>query len=104
MKNKIIPVIVILLVAILIGIWLYPSGEKNSELTGTAVSSEGVEANTMQKDSEVDQISGTALIGKCIKECGSNAANDLEKDIWKSICNKKYEQGEEEIREFIKTC
>lgn len=110
MKNKIIPVIVIVLVVILIGIWLYPSNEseKDGELTGTVVSSgeEGqeTEPSTMQEDAEVDEIEGTALIGKCIKECGAKAANDLEQDIWKSMCNKKYQQGEDEIREFIKTC
>ena len=56
-----------------------------------------------QEDKELDEIRGRALIGKCLLEC-SSGETDLENDLWKSMCNKKYNQGEDVIREFIRTC
>ncbi|UCD04526.1 MAG: hypothetical protein JSW73_02755 [Candidatus Woesearchaeota archaeon] len=111
MKNKIIAIAIILLIVILVGIWLYPFGDEvkeDGELTGAGISAEEEEVETreapVEEETELDEISGRALIGKCLLECGGGAKTDLESDLWKIMCNKKYNQGEDAIREFIRTC
>ena len=114
MKNKIIPISIIILIVILAGIWLYPSSDSNdtksSEVTGAGISAEVEEEETadveafVEEDEELDEISGKALIGKCLLECGGDSETDLESDLWKGMCNKKYNQGEDAIRDFIETC
>lgn len=118
MKNKIIPIVIIVLIVILAAIWLYPSGDsEEDELTGAGTSAEVEEMEIkeyteeleevdmpVEEYTDLDEIEGKALIGKCLLECGSDAETDLESDLWKSMCNKKYNQGEDVIREFIKTC
>ena len=122
MKNKIIAIAIIVLIVILVGVWLYPAGDsedkESGELTGAGISTEPEEVETqeepeveetaeveeyVEEDKELDEIRGRALIGKCLLEC-SSGETDLENDLWKSMCNKKYNQGEDVIREFIRTC
>jgi len=115
MKNKLIIVAVLILIVILIGVWLYPSDnstEEKEEVTGRAITTEEVEETEEEpevktqdeEESEVDDIPDDELVSECLTICGAEAKTSLEVDIWKSICNKKYKLGEEEIRDFIKTC
>ena len=94
MNKKLIIGLVILIVAIIAVLLFFSTRTSNS--TGATIAT--------QDNSEAPKITGKQLIGECISRCGGNANTALEKEVWKSICNQKYNQGEEKIREFINIC